>query len=365
MQPSKVFSSQQAWLRTEAVPRLIGVPFSGSGETALRKPRAIGSIISATRGGAATGVGEARSCVCDPANHALVECVQMPIRNELSSGPAAAAGIPSPGAKLRRITAVRDTNQAQERWLKAELHAHCSLDPKDYRLCSFSAEEVITEAARLGYEVLAITCHNLDVWTTDLSGYAASLGITLIPGMEIAMEGRWHILVYNFRTGAENLNTFEKVRVRSRPDTLVVAPHPYFPSPKCLWNRLERNIGIFDAIEISGFHTKRLDFNQHARRVATAYSKPLVGNGDVHQLWQLGRTFTWIYSAPGIGPVVNAVKNGQVRVASAALSYSEVARWWATTLWRWAFPCPAASGSHGECFLPGSATKGRESEIAG
>jgi predicted metal-dependent phosphoesterase TrpH len=221
------------------------------------------------------------------------------------------------------------------------------------------------EAARLGYEVLAITCHDLDVWTTDLSEYAADLGITLIPGMEIAIEGRWHTLVYNFRTGAEDLETFQKVRARSCSDTLVVAPHPYFPSCKCLWSRLERNIEVFDAIEISGFHTKRLDFNRHARRVATAHSKPLVGNGDVHQLWQLGRTFTWIYSEPGIGPVLNAVKRGRVRVESAALSIPEVVRWWATTFWNWTFPCQTAPGSRGECFLPGSATKGSESEIAG
>ena len=52
-----------------------------------------------------------------------------------------------------------------ERWLKAELHAHCSLDPHDYRMCAHSPEELIREAARLSYEVLAITCHDLDVWS--------------------------------------------------------------------------------------------------------------------------------------------------------------------------------------------------------
>lgn len=260
---------------------------------------------------------------------------------------------------------MRDTDQTQERWRKAELHAHCNLDPKDSRLCSYSAEEVIMEAARLGYEVLAITCHDLDVWTTDLSEYAANLGITLIPGMELVIEGRWHTLVYNFRTGAENLDTFEKVRARSRPDTLVVAPHPYFPSRKCLWSRLERDIEVFDAVEISGFYTRRLDFNRRARRIAKVHSMPLVGNGDVHQLWQLGRTFTWIYSTPGIGPVLNGVKRGRVRVESAALSFREVVRWWATAFWRRTYPCRTAPGSRGECFLPGSASKGRESEIAG
>src|SRR5438034_9753359 len=79
---------------------------------------------------------------------------------------------------------MNDEKNARKRWLKAELHSHCSLDPMDYRVCEHSPEGLIKEAARLGYEVLAITCHNLDVWNEDLSEYARSLGITLLPGME-------------------------------------------------------------------------------------------------------------------------------------------------------------------------------------
>src|SRR5262245_53946871 len=112
-----------------------------------------------------------------------------------------------------------------KRWLKAELHAHCSLDPDDYKICRHSPDELIERAASLAYDVLAITCHNLDIWTQELSDYAASLGVTLIPGMEVSTEGRRHTLVYNFRTGCENLNTLDKIRGRSRQDTLVIAAH--------------------------------------------------------------------------------------------------------------------------------------------
>ena len=65
----------------------------------------------------------------------------------------------------------------QRRWLKAELHAHCNLDPVDHKVCRYSPEQLISEAAKLGYEVLAITCHDLDIWTKDLSDYAESLGL--------------------------------------------------------------------------------------------------------------------------------------------------------------------------------------------
>ena len=209
----------------------------------------------------------------------------------------------------------------QPRWLKAELHTHCNLDPYDYRIVPHSAEELIEEAARLHYQVLAITCHDLDVWTEDLSDYAASYGITLIPGMEVNVDGRWHTLVYNFGAGADSLGTFQQIRTLARPDTLVVAPHPYFPSTKCLRGLVEANVDVFDAIEISGFRVSGIDFNRRARKVAAVYRKTLVGNGDVHRLWQLGKTYTWIYSAPDVASILCAVKEGRVlgRVCSPLL----------------------------------------------
>ena len=239
-----------------------------------------------------------------------------------------------------------ETNHSGPRWLKAEMHSHCSLDPVDYRICPQLPEELIAKAASHGYNVLAITCHDLDVWSADLSEYAESLGVTLIPGMEVTTEGTRHTLVYNFKTGSENLNTLEKIRARSREDTVVVAPHPYFPGEIALGELLERNIDVFDAIEISGFYAPLLDFNRHARRVAQKHEKALVGNGDVHQLWQLNRTFTWVYAEPNVLSILRAIKNGSVRVESSSLNYLLVARWWATTYWRYRFPVHSAP-THG------------------
>jgi predicted metal-dependent phosphoesterase TrpH len=232
------------------------------------------------------------------------------------------------------MVAMNDEKNARKRWLKAELHSHCSLDPIDYKLCKHSPEGLIEEAARLGYEVLAITCHDLDVWNEGLSEYARSLGITLIPGMEVNAEGRKHTLVYNFRTGPENLNTLKKIRARSGEDTMVIAPHPFFPGKICLGGLLEEHIGLFDAIENSGFFAPGLDFSRRARAVARKHGKPMVGNGDVHYLWQLGRTYSLIHAEPDVRSVIRAVKRGDVRVETSALSYLDVARWWATGFWR-------------------------------
>lgn len=253
----------------------------------------------------------------------------------------------------------------QERWLKAELHAHCNLDPVDHTLCSYSAENLIAEAARLGYEVLAITCHNADVWSPALSDYAIRLGVTLIPGMEVTVGRGWHTLAYNYRTGAKNINTFEKLRALSRPDTLVIAPHPHFPSPRCLGRELEKHLSVFDAIEISGFYARGLDFNRRARAVASARKKPLVGNGDVHFLWQLGRTYTWIYSRPGVAPVLNAVKQGRVRAESTPLSYAEVARWWTMAIWRSISSLRNVPAGQDPRLIPDSAAERSSTQIAG
>lgn len=227
-----------------------------------------------------------------------------------------------------------------KRWLKAELHTHCNLDPSDYRVCSYSPQQLIAEAARLKYDVLAITCHNQDVWSRELAEYAESFGITLLPGMEVTTEGRKHTLVYNFRTAAPNLDTLAKIRSRSGPDTLVIAPHPFYPARTCLGGLLSGNLDVFDAIEHSGFYTRRLDFNRQATQLAFQSRKPLVGNGDVHLLWQLGRTFSWIYAEPEAGSIIRAVKAGQVRVESKPLSPSEVTHWWATVLWHSLIPTP-------------------------
>jgi predicted metal-dependent phosphoesterase TrpH len=240
------------------------------------------------------------------------------------------------------VHVVRVRQTSAERWLKAELHSHCSLDPIDYRVCSYSPERLISEAARLRYDVLAITCHDRDIWSRELSEYAESLGITLIPGLEVSTEGGRHVLAYNFRTGSEHLNTLAKIRERSREDTLAIAPHPYFPGRVCLRGLLEPNIDVFDAIENSGFHVTGIDFNRRARKMARKYHKPVVGNGDVHLLWQLGKTFTWIYSEPGLTPILHAVKRGRVRMQTTSLIYPEAARFWATILWRYAFPVNAA-----------------------
>jgi predicted metal-dependent phosphoesterase TrpH len=243
------------------------------------------------------------------------------------------------------VSEIIESNSGR-RWLKAELHSHCSLDPIDYRICGYSPEQLISAAAKLGYEIFSITCHNKDIWTESLSDFAANLGITLIPGIEVSAEGTRHILAYNFRTGPENLNTLERIRERRREDTLVVAPHAYFPGRTCLRELLDNNLDIFDAIEYSGFKIRGLDFNRKSTDLARKTGKPLLGCGDIHYLWQLGRTSTWIYSEPCVESILSAIKQGLVRIQAFPLTWLEAAQWWAINFWRYAFPVNPAPSRH-------------------
>lgn len=225
-----------------------------------------------------------------------------------------------------------------ERWLKMDLHCHCNLDPRDHRMCDASPEALIAEAGRLGYQVLAITCHNLDIWSRELAKYAEGQGITLIPGMEVDVEGRRHALLYNFDGSARDLSTLSAIRKRRRKDTLVIAPHPFFPAPSSLGSLVEKNLEVFDAVECSGFFTTRLDFNREARRLALRHRIPMVGNADVHFLWQLGKTFSRVYAEADILSIIEAIKQNRVQVERHALTLAEVCRFWGDALGRILLP---------------------------
>lgn len=218
------------------------------------------------------------------------------------------------------------------------MHAHCNLDPEDYGFCTFSPEQLILEAARQDFSILSITCHNLNSWTSELADYAGSLGITLIPGMEITVEKTRHVLVYNLTAELERLNSLETLQTFSNDDTLIVAPHPFYPGRSCLRNHFEKNLNLFDAVEYSGFVVPGLNFNRRAMKIAEKYSKPVLGFGDIHRLWQLGRTFTWIYAEPDTQSIFNAIKQGRVRIETSPLSYFEAASWFGINIWRKIFP---------------------------
>lgn len=203
--------------------------------------------------------------------------------------------------------------------LKADFHAHTQDDPLDYRCVKYSAEELINEAQRKGFEVLSITAHDKIVYSPYLREYAAQRGILLIPGVEVTIEGK-HVLLINYLGTLEFKTIKDLEKVRS-PDVLIIAAHPYFPGTSTLKHRLEENIELFDAIEYSHFYHRFINFNRKAVKLSKKYHKPLVGTSDTHFLVQMDKTYSMVEvtrkTATG---VVEAIKEGNVRVITKPLT---------------------------------------------
>lgn len=203
-----------------------------------------------------------------------------------------------------------------KRWLKAELHTHTREDPSDGdRVVFHSPWQLIDAAASQHFEVLAITNHNQQLFSPELEVYARQRGIVLIPGVEATLRGK-HVLLYNFLEYRPGWDQPEIVRANKRENQLVVAPHPFFPTPTALRKQFFEWIDLFDALEYSHFYVRHINFNRRAQTAAREYKLPLVGNADLHQLNQLGRTFSRIYAEKNTTSVIDAVKRGAVRVVT-------------------------------------------------
>ncbi len=206
--------------------------------------------------------------------------------------------------------------------LKVELHTHTEDDPVDK--VPHSTRDLIDRAISLGYDALAITLHNRQLDLQPWISYAAARGLVLIPGVEATVAGK-HVLLLNFERDAEDVRTFEQLALlKQHSSGLVIAPHPYFPAPTSLWGYLERHAHLFDAVERNAMFTTRVDFNLRAERWAHANGKPVVGNGDVHRLRQLGTTYTLVDAERSADAICAAIAAGRVRVVSEPLPWTTV-----------------------------------------
>ncbi len=147
----------------------------------------------------------------------------------------------------------------------------------------------------------------------------------MIPGVEATLKGK-HVLLYNFSNYNSSWNSPEIVTKHKGPNQLAIAPHPFFPIPTSLGNLVSRWGDLFDAIEYSGFYLSWFNFNQRAKELAQQLNLPLVGNTDVHQLFQLGWTYSLVYADKNIGSVLNAIKQGHVRLVTKPVSSFFIAR---------------------------------------
>jgi len=208
--------------------------------------------------------------------------------------------------------------------LKVELHAHTADDPSDR--IPYSTRQLIDRASELGYNALAITLHDHQLDLTPHREYARGRGVTLIAGVERTVEGR-HVLLLNYTRAAESIGSFEELaRLRERERGLVIAPHPFFPAMSALRGSLSRYAQLFDAVEWNGMFTRTVNFNVFAERWSQRHGKPIVGNGDVHRLEQLGTTYSLVDAEPNPTAICDAIAAGRVRLVATPHSTFTAAR---------------------------------------
>jgi predicted metal-dependent phosphoesterase TrpH len=208
--------------------------------------------------------------------------------------------------------------------LKVDLHLHTSDDPED--VIHHDARTLIDRAAASGFDALAITLHNRQFVDPDVSDYARDRAITLLPGVEQTIEGR-HVLLINFPQAAEEVRTFEALAALKRgTNGIVIAPHAFFPHRSCLRACLERHANLFDAVEWSYFWTRGVNFNAQASRWAREHGKTLVGNSDLHDLRQLGVTYSHVSAARDPEAICEAIREGHVTVQTAPVPVLRLAQ---------------------------------------
>ncbi len=204
--------------------------------------------------------------------------------------------------------------------LKSSLHIHIKGDPRDY--IEYSGFELIRKAHDLGFEVLAITCHWRVVMWDKLQKYAKKRGILLISGVELCLQNS-DVIVLNAPPDIEFIQTLSELKTykKKHPEIFVIAPHPFFPSPiGCLKKLLYKHLDLFDGIEESWFHSKTINFNKKAAKLAQQNNIPYIATGDVHLLEQLDLGHVLINAQKNTESVLEALRKNRFKSISHPVS---------------------------------------------
>lgn len=210
--------------------------------------------------------------------------------------------------------------------LKAQFHVHSKSDKKDY--IKTSEKQLIDEAAKLGYQVMAFTCHNSVIFTDDLKKYAEEKGILLIPGIEKEIEN-CHVVILNACKEAEKIHTFNDLKnyKKKNPNILIFAPHIYYPHNFFIkhWHKMIKYLDLFDAIEHSHFYTKTFNlYNEKAHILAKKYNIPIIGTSDNHIIKYFDKTFSIIDAEKNWESIAQAIKNGKIELKTEPMTMTEM-----------------------------------------
>jgi predicted metal-dependent phosphoesterase TrpH len=202
---------------------------------------------------------------------------------------------------------------------RIELHSHCQGDPVDSHL-SHTLFEHIDRAREVGLHAIAVTWHRGICDNPKAVAYARDRGVLLIPGMEADMEGQHHLVILNLAEGdlpgAPTWAQLRSLRAR-KPDVIVMAPHPFYPHPTCLGQRMTQHADCIDAVEWCSIHINwlpgRVNPNLRAARWAQKHGKTLLACSDAHALRDIGTNASTVEAEElTIASIFEGIRAGRV-----------------------------------------------------
>ncbi len=206
--------------------------------------------------------------------------------------------------------------------LKCDFHIHSSDDPQD--MIRHSVFDLLKIAAAKRYDTISITNHCAISFSSEAKDFAESLGILLLPGIELTLRGK-HVVVINADKDVLKVRTFDSLKSYrgEHPESFVFAPHPYYPAKSCLGNLLERHIELFDGIEFCHFYLSFFNvFNRKALAVAERHARTVLACSDTHSLIQFGSTWTWVDAEKDKSSVIQALKNRKTDIFTTPMPLS-------------------------------------------
>lgn len=203
--------------------------------------------------------------------------------------------------------------------LKTNLHFHAIEDDVGVRYSIYNAIDCAKEK---NFDVLAYTPHKKFLFHKKYAEYAGNKGILLIPGTEMKIK-RKEIVILNCDKEIEKVKTFQELAdyKKRNPQILIMAPHPFVFGLKNLGRRLLKNIALFDAVEMSVYSNKILNFNKKAGKTAAKYNKPFIATSDTHFFKDFERGYALIETRnKSIEAIFGAIKNGNFQNKSNSMS---------------------------------------------
>jgi predicted metal-dependent phosphoesterase TrpH len=218
--------------------------------------------------------------------------------------------------------------------IKVNLHFHTKDDIEDKGKAAMVADydlfQGLDEAKKLGFDAIAVTCHDFVTDDRKYYEYAERLGINLIQGVEKTVEEK-HVIILNADKSAETIETFNDLWAyrKEHPESFLLAPHPFFNGGVSLGSKLKEHADLFDAIEYSWFHFKFLNLNGEACLFAEKWDLPLLATSDTHYLKQLNAGYLIADAYDNsFASIKNAIHAGKFQ------NISPDVKFWSAETWR-------------------------------